>query len=107
MAFHDVIHTVTMPERVGEVHTLLEGALWTYAIRVHQEKHNCGTGMGVVGASSSGRGRDGHRVAGFRGIAHPSAEHQGPWDSAGAPRFFPSPFGQVDGPDLVGQDSIC
>ena len=28
--------------------------------------------MGVVGASNSGRGRDGHRVAGFTGIAHTS-----------------------------------
>ena len=37
LAFHDDIYTVTMPERVGEVHALLEGALWTNAgIRVHQ-----------------------------------------------------------------------
>ena len=34
--------------------------------------------MRVVGASSSGRGRDGHRVAGFRGIAHTSAGHSKP-----------------------------
>ena len=39
LVFHDDVSTVTMPERVGEVHTLLEGALWTYAgIRVHQGK---------------------------------------------------------------------
>ena len=39
MAFHDDRYTVTMPERVGEVHALLEGALWTTAeIRVHQGK---------------------------------------------------------------------
>ena len=37
--------------------------------------------MGVVGTSSSGRGRDGHRVARVRGNVHTSAGHQGPWDT--------------------------
>ena len=37
MAFLDDIHTVSMPDRVQEIHSFLEAALWSEAgIRVHQ-----------------------------------------------------------------------
>ena len=52
LIFHDGIHTVTMPERVGEVYALLAGPLWTclqvlsgptLGYGCIRGKHNCGT----------------------------------------------------------------
>ena len=116
LAFHDGIYTVTMPERVGEVHALLEGALWTNAgdgcIR---EKHNCGTESVRIladGSCWSEQFLAEDKTAIVWRVQRNCPHINGASRVLGTPLGHPilsKPFGQVDGaaPDLVGQDSIC
>ena len=108
MALLDDIFTVSMPDRVQEIHTLLEGALWSEAgIRVHQGKTQVWNQAG-----EKPLGCDEMQMAAV--TAHETAlvwrgseaRHQGSRDPVGAPRFRPSESGHADGrtPNVVAQD---